>query len=64
MFNPTKAYLFNNMYYIFEQAEQVRDMERQLEYTKEEAANIEEIRNTLPTICLKSSDQHCLEDQC
>merc|ERR1712113_795092 len=34
------------------QAEQVRDMERQLEFAKEEAANIEEIRNTLPTMCL------------
>merc|ERR1712109_377226 len=35
------------------QAEQVRDMERQLGFAKEEAANIEEIRNTLPTVCLK-----------
>merc|ERR1711981_1194720 len=46
------------------QAEQVRDMERQLEFAKEEAANIEEIRNTLPTMCPKQPDQHCLEDQC
>jgi len=39
-------------------------MERQLEFAKEEAANIEEIRNTLPTVCLKQPNEHCLEDQC
>merc|ERR1711997_191314 len=46
------------------QAEQVRDMERQLEFAKEEASNIEEIRNTLPTICLKQPDDNCLENDC
>jgi len=46
------------------QAEQVRDMERQLEFAKEEAANIEEIRNTLPTVCLKQPDDNCLENDC
>jgi len=45
-------------------AEQVRDMERQLEFAKEEAANIEEIRKTLPTICLKQPDDNCLENDC
>merc|ERR1712136_51408 len=46
------------------QAEQVRDMERQLEFAKEEAANIEEIRKTLATICLKQPDDNCLENDC
>jgi len=39
-------------------------MERQLEFAKEEAANIEEIRNTLPTVCLKQPDDNCLENDC
>merc|ERR1711997_1241182 len=41
------------------QAEQVRDMQRQLEFAKEEAKNIEEIKNTLPMECLKPSDENC-----
>ena len=48
----------------FSQAEQVRDMQRQLEFAKEEAKNIEEIKNTLPMECLKPSDENCLEDDC
>ena len=36
-------------------------MERALEYTKEEAENIEDIKNSLPTMCLKSSDEYAIE---
>merc|ERR1711997_779974 len=46
------------------QAQQVREMENELEMAKEEAKNIEDIQNTMPSVCLKSSEQHCLEDQC
>ena len=59
-----KEYRMLIFFYNFNQAEQVRDMERQLEFAKEEAANIQEIGNTLPTVCLKASDEHCLEDKC
>merc|ERR1712113_281711 len=39
------------------QAQQVREMENELEMAKEEAKNIEDIQNTMPSVCLKSSDQ-------
>ena len=45
------------------QVEQVRDMERELTYMKEEASNIQEIRNSLPDFC-PNSNELCLEDQC
>ena len=46
-----------------QQVEQVRDMERELDYMKEEANNIQEIRNSLPDFC-PNSNELCLEDQC
>ena len=50
--------------FYFRKAQQVREMENELEMAKEEAKNIEDIQNTMPSVCLKSSEQHCLEDQC
>jgi len=43
--------------------ERVRDMERELNYLREESENIETIRDSLPNFCPKSTEL-CLEDQC
>ena len=53
---------FNNVF-VVQQVEQVRDMERELDYMKEEANNIQQIRNSLPDFC-PNSNELCLEDQC
>merc|ERR1719229_1365398 len=45
------------------QIERVRDMERELNYLREESENIETIRDSLPNFCPKSTEL-CLEDQC
>jgi len=41
----------------------VRDMERELNYLREESENILTIRDSLPNFCPKSTEL-CLEDQC
>lgn len=45
------------------QAEQVRDMERELEYMQEEFDNIQNIKDSLPNFCPKSNEL-CMEDGC
>ena len=52
-----------HIYFRLFQVEQVRDMERELNYMKEEATNIQDIRNSLPDFC-PNSNELCLEDQC
>lgn len=45
------------------QTERVRDMQRELNYLRDEAANIKSIRDSLPDFCPRSNE-NCLEDQC
>ena len=45
------------------QISRVRDMERELNYLREESENILTIRDSLPNFCPKSTEL-CLEDQC
>ena len=45
------------------QIARVRDMERELNYLREESENILTIRESLPNFCPKSNEL-CLEDQC
>ncbi len=41
----------------------MRDLERELEYMREESENVNAIRDSLPDFCPKSSDR-CLENDC
>lgn len=45
------------------QKEQMRDLQDELEYMKEEATNIQSIRESLPDVCTKNSNR-CLENDC
>ena len=45
------------------QIARVRDMERELNYLREESENILTIRDSLPNFCPKSTEL-CLEDEC
>ena len=45
------------------QISRVRDMERELNYLREESENILTIRDSLPNFCPKSTEL-CLEDEC
>ncbi|XP_059094696.1 laminin subunit gamma-1-like isoform X3 [Tigriopus californicus] len=45
------------------QTASVRDLERELNYLREESENIQAIRDSLPDFCPKSNEL-CLEDQC
>lgn len=45
------------------QVEQVRDMEKELEYLRDETKNVQTIKGSLPDFCPKSNNL-CLEDQC
>ena len=48
---------------LFFQTEQMRDLERELEYMREESNNVQSIKDNLPNVCPKSSDR-CLENDC
>ena len=48
------------MVFLCFQVEYVRDMTREVDYMKDEIANIREIRESLPDFCPKSQDL-CLE---
>lgn len=45
------------------QTEQMRDLERELEYMREESNNIQSIKDSLPNFCPKNGDR-CLENDC